>query len=274
MRACPTARPGAGRGPRASSGRLLTRTALCARADRGGCRPLRPPRRRPRRVVSGNLKYDVPPPPAEPHAYNDLMRPHRSAPGLGRGLDPCGRGDVCCSTCTTPSGARWPDLLTIVVPRQPGRGFAMGDGERRPGCRGRAADATRRAGRAHRLLCRRHDRRTRAVLPDRRPRVRGQVAGRRRRPEPDRGRQARQRHPAWPPGGQFRRGLRGSRRGRRRPRGRRRRGPREGGLGAAGRPGPAAPMARNAARADGAHGRRHGADDGGDRAAAAAPAAS
>ena len=119
--------------------------------------------------------------------------------------------------------ANFPGLLTLIVPRHPERGAGVAEIARAAGLKVALALARRTARRGDRHLCRRHGRRTRPHLSPGADRVRRRLAGRARRAESDRARQARRRHPAWPACLEFRRNLRRARPGAWRRAGRRRR---------------------------------------------------
>ena len=158
--------------------------------------------------VIGNMKFDAPPPPADLRELAELS-------GLVAGR----RLWIAASTHPGEEraaaeahrrlAAEFPDLLTLIAPRHPERGAGDRRGARRhsdlpAGC----ARSGERPERDCARLCLRHHRRTRAVLSAGRRRVRRQIAVFGRRPESDRARQARQRHPAWAACRQFRRRLR------------------------------------------------------------------
>ena len=102
-------------------GALLSRTALCLAqteddahryAALGAARTL----------VSGNVKYDVPPPPAEAGALSDLAGQIGARPVWVAASTHADEETLLLDVHDAVLRAR-PDLLTIVVPRQPGRGF-------------------------------------------------------------------------------------------------------------------------------------------------------
>ena len=101
----------------------------------------------------------------------------------------------------------FPGLLTIIAPRHPQRGPAIADIATDVAAAVGAALARRTAGRRGRHLPVRHPGRARPRLSARADRVHGRLAGPARRPESDRGGQARSRHPARTACGELQRDL-------------------------------------------------------------------
>ena len=170
-------------------------------------------------VTTGNLKLDVPAPPADPVKLERLMSVTRGRPIIVAASTHPGEEEILLEAHRTLAGF-FPSLLTVIVPRHPDRGEAIARDRRRVRPAPVAAFARGVADRGHRRLRRRHHGRTRIVLPARANRVHGRIAGRTWRAEPDRGGQARRLDRPRPSRFQFHRCLRGARRRRRRQAGR------------------------------------------------------
>ena len=166
-------------------------------------------------VTTGNLKLDVPAPPADPAKLERLMAVTRGRPIIVAASTHPGEEEILLEAHRTLAGF-FPSLLTVIVPRHPDRGEAIAAHGRgvRP-ARG-VAFARGIADGGHRYLCRRHHGRTRIVLSAGADRVHGRLAGSAWRAESDRGGQARRVDRSWPARVQFRRRLRGARSRRRR----------------------------------------------------------
>ena len=76
-------------------------------------------------TVSGNLKVDTDPPPADEHALADAQAPGRHCAGPGRRSPPMTARRRSLARCTRCCKARHPGLLTIIVPRHPERAEAI-----------------------------------------------------------------------------------------------------------------------------------------------------
>ena len=143
-------------------------------------------------VTTGNLKLDVPAPPADPAKLERLMAVTRGRPIIVAASTHPGEEEILLEAHRTLAGF-FPSLLTVIVPRHPDRGEAIARADRgvRP-ARG-VALARGIADGDHRHLCRRHHGRTGIVLSAGADRVHGRIAGRTWRAESDRGDQARRR---------------------------------------------------------------------------------
>ena len=157
--------------------------------------------------VSGNLKFDVPPPAADAAEVAAFRAAIGERPAWLAASTHDGEEAIV---------ARAHRLLAAAHPRSP-------DAHRSAPPRTRAGDR-RHAGRrgafrrpprrrrqpvaVDRHLCRRHARRTRPLLPSVAGRLHRRLAGAARRPEPHRARRPRHRRPPRPPRAQFRRHLR------------------------------------------------------------------
>src|SRR5436305_7514844 len=75
-------------------------------------------------VTTGNLKLDVPAPPADPIKLERLLAMTRGRPIILAASTHPGEDDILCETHRTLSGF-FPSLLTIIVPRHPDRGPAI-----------------------------------------------------------------------------------------------------------------------------------------------------
>ena len=76
-------------------------------------------------TVSGNLKVDTDPPPANEHALADAQAADRPAPRPGRRSRPMTARKRSPARCTGSCKSRHPGLLTIIVPRHPERADAI-----------------------------------------------------------------------------------------------------------------------------------------------------
>ena len=155
-------------------------------------------------VVTGNLKLDVPAPPADSDKLDWLMAMTRGRPVVVAASTHPGEEEILTETHRTLAGY-FPKLLTVIVPRHPDRGEAIARmiAASRPQCD--PALARGLADRDDRYLCRRHHGRIGIVLPAGADRVHGRIAGRAWRTESDRGDQARRVDRPRPPCFQFRR---------------------------------------------------------------------
>ena len=165
----------------------------------------------PRVSITGNLKLDVPAPPAD-------------AAKLAAIQDAVGGRPIIAAASTHPGEESavidahrrlrqsFPGLLTIWRRAIPSAAPASSTSRDAAGLPAAAALARRIAGLRHRDLHRRHDRRARPDLSARADRVHGRLAGAPRRAESDRGGQARRRDPARAARVEFRRHLFGARR--------------------------------------------------------------
>src|SRR5205814_6195107 len=75
-------------------------------------------------VTTGNLKLDVPAPPADPARLERLMAITRGRPVIVAASTHPGEEEVLVATHRTLSGF-FPSLLTVIVPRHPNRGPAI-----------------------------------------------------------------------------------------------------------------------------------------------------
>jgi 3-deoxy-D-manno-octulosonic-acid transferase len=151
----------------------------------------------PRYVTTGNLKLDVPAPPADPDKLAALKNAIGGRPVIAAASTHPGEETVLIDVHRRLRHT-FPGLLTVLVPRHPERGPG-----RRRDCQGRghqfrAALARRIAGRLDRNLRGGYRRRAWADLPDRADRIHRRFADPPRRTKPDRGRQAWRRHSARP----------------------------------------------------------------------------
>lgn len=78
----------------------------------------------PRVAISGNLKLDVPPPPADEEAYRSLLARLRGRPLILAASTHPGEEEVLIDAHHRLRG-RFPGLITIVVPRHPQRGATI-----------------------------------------------------------------------------------------------------------------------------------------------------
>jgi 3-deoxy-D-manno-octulosonic-acid transferase len=75
-------------------------------------------------VTTGNLKFDVPAPPADPLKLERLMAMTRGRPIILAASTHPGEDEILCEVHRTLSGF-FPSLLTVIVPRHPDRGPAI-----------------------------------------------------------------------------------------------------------------------------------------------------
>ncbi|WP_315766031.1 3-deoxy-D-manno-octulosonic acid transferase [Bradyrhizobium sp. SZCCHNS2005] len=75
-------------------------------------------------VTTGNLKLDVPAPPADPAKFERLMAMMRGRPMIVAASTHPGEDEILIATHKTLSGF-FPGLLTVIVPRHPHRGVAI-----------------------------------------------------------------------------------------------------------------------------------------------------
>ncbi|WP_315706648.1 MULTISPECIES: 3-deoxy-D-manno-octulosonic acid transferase [unclassified Bradyrhizobium] len=75
-------------------------------------------------VTTGNLKLDVPAPPADPAKFERLMATMRGRPMIVAASTHPGEDEILIATHKTLSGF-FPGLLTVIVPRHPHRGVAI-----------------------------------------------------------------------------------------------------------------------------------------------------
>ena len=75
-------------------------------------------------VTTGNLKLDVPAPPADPAKLERLMATTRGRPIIVAASTHPGEDEILCEAHRTLSGF-FPSLLTVIVPRHPDRGPAI-----------------------------------------------------------------------------------------------------------------------------------------------------
>jgi 3-deoxy-D-manno-octulosonic-acid transferase len=75
-------------------------------------------------LTTGNLKLDVPAPPADPVKLERLLAMTRGRPIILAASTHPGEDEILCETHRTLSGF-FPSLLTIIVPRHPDRGTAI-----------------------------------------------------------------------------------------------------------------------------------------------------
>ena len=145
----------------------------------------------PRVAVAGNLKFDVPPPPADARALAQLSGLIARAAGLDRGQHPSGRG----GRSSPPRTGRSPSAIRASSPSSPRATRSAAPSvaalATTRGLRAIRRSRGRAAGARDRHLCRRHDRRAGPVLPPGAARLHGRLARAAWRPEPDRARQAR-----------------------------------------------------------------------------------
>jgi 3-deoxy-D-manno-octulosonic-acid transferase len=78
----------------------------------------------PNVVTTGNLKLDVPAPPADPHKLERLMLTTRGRPVIVAASTHPGEEEILLQTHRALSGF-FPRLLTVIVPRHPNRGPAI-----------------------------------------------------------------------------------------------------------------------------------------------------
>ena len=89
-------------------------------------------------IITGNLKLDVPAPPADPARLERLMSVTRGRPiVVAASTHPC-EEEILVEAQRTLAGS-FPQLLTVIVPRHPDRGPAIAGGE----ARGAVADTSR-----------------------------------------------------------------------------------------------------------------------------------
>ena len=164
-------------------------------------------------IMTGNLKLDVPAPPAEPAEVEALKAAIGDRPIIAAASTHAGE-EAAVMDAHQRLRQRFPGLLTIVAPRHPHRG--AGDRGTGAGFRPEAGIAlTRRGARCeHRHLRRGHSGRTGSGLPHCADRVHGRIAGGAWRAKPDRAGEAWRRHPARSACLEFRRYLFRPRRGR------------------------------------------------------------
>ena len=129
-------------------------------------------------VTTGNLKLDVPAPPADQARLERLMSVTRGRPIVVAASTHPGEEDILLEAHRTLAGF-FPSLLSVIVPRHPDRGEAIARMHRRFRPARRAALARGTADGDDRYLCRRHHGRTGIVLPAGADRVHGRLAGRR-----------------------------------------------------------------------------------------------
>ena len=141
-------------------------------------------------VVTGNLKLDVPAPPADSDKLERLMAMTRGRPVVVAASTHPGEEEILTETHRTLAGY-FPKLLTVIVPRHPDRGEAIARMIAAAGLNATLRSHEESADRDDRYLCRRHHGRTGIVLPAGADRVHGRIAGRAWRTESDRGDQAR-----------------------------------------------------------------------------------
>ena len=77
-------------------------------------------------VVTGNLKIDVPPPPADPTALATLQRAIAGRPVIAAASTHAGEEDVVIEAHAR-LRTRFPDLLTLIAPRHPERGPSVAE---------------------------------------------------------------------------------------------------------------------------------------------------
>ncbi len=164
----------------------------------------------PRVDCTGNLKLDVPAPPANQVALQRLQAYHRRAPRRRRGIDTSWRR-TCDPRRALALRAKFPSLLTVIAPRHPARGESIAEIAKAAGLAGRVALAARTTDTGYRHLCRRHAGRTRPDLSARADRIHGRLARLAWRPKSDRGYPARRRDNAWTACVEFCRNLRHAR---------------------------------------------------------------
>ena len=205
MAASRIARSGAGS---ASRGRSVPFSGASPSASRKR-RPMRNASRgsaRTQVAVAGNLKFDAPPPPADPRALAQLAGVIAGRPVWLAASDPSGRGR--CHRRRA-QGAR--DAPSPPSDDHRSAPPASRAGDRRLVERAGLRAARRSEGvppdRATRCLHGRYGRRAWAVLPPFASRLDGRLAGAARRTEPDRAGKAWRRHPARPPRSQLHRHL-------------------------------------------------------------------
>lgn len=90
----------------------------------------------PRPASTGNLKFDVEPPPAEPASLQALQAAIGNRPVWVAASLHAGEDDLCCALHGALAPSR-PGLLTILVPRKPDRGHAIGERAQALGLRAR-----------------------------------------------------------------------------------------------------------------------------------------
>ena len=170
-------------------------------------------------VTTGNLKLDVPAPPADNARLERLMAVTRGRPVIVAASTHPGEEEILIEVHRELAGY-FPQLLTVIVPRHPNRGEAIAGMIAASGLHVGVALARGFADRDHRHLRRRYHGRVGLVLSARADRVHGRLAGRAWRTEPDRGDQAWRGDRARTACVQFHRRLRRARQRRRRETGR------------------------------------------------------
>src|ERR1700688_3092285 len=75
-------------------------------------------------IITGNLKLDVPAPPADPARLERLMAMTRGRPVIAAASTHPGEEDIVVEAHRTLAGF-FPSLLSVIVPRHPGRGEAI-----------------------------------------------------------------------------------------------------------------------------------------------------
>ena len=144
----------------------------------------------PQVFTTGNLKLDVPAPPADPAALAALQDAIGDRPVIAAASTHAGEESSVLEAHVR-LRANFPGLLTLIAPRHPERGAGIVASRRRRGpVRGNAL-ARRIAKPQYRYLCRRHRRRARPPLPGGTRCLHRRLARQAWRTKSDRGRQAR-----------------------------------------------------------------------------------
>ena len=143
--------------------------------------------RRAERVAAGNLKVDTPPPLVDDVEFERLRPALQGRPLLIAACTHEGEDEIV-ADAHRQLAASFPGLCTIIAPRHPQRGAAITEM-----LKGRGISVARRSlgelpDRDQRRLYRRHHRRARHALQAGAGGLHRRLAGRPRRPQPDRGR--------------------------------------------------------------------------------------